>query len=42
MDNVEHRVVTKFLVKIILTSIEIFNEMKNMLDDSASSYTAVK
>lgn len=42
MDNVEHYVVIKFLVKKDLTSIEIFNEMENIFDDNASSYAAIK
>ncbi|XP_017794503.1 PREDICTED: uncharacterized protein LOC108576094 [Habropoda laboriosa] len=42
MDNLEHRAVIKFFVKKGLTPIEIFTEMKNVLDDNAPSYTTVK
>lgn len=42
LNNVEHCAVIKFFVRKGLTSIEMFKDMKNVLGDSAPSYSTVK
>lgn len=42
MGKTEHFGVIKFSVKKALMPIEIFNEMKNLLDDAGPSLTTVK